>query len=151
VTTRERTLEINIPKGIRAGQHLRLAGLGGPGIGEGPPGDLYLEIDFNPDARFRVDGRDVYLDLPLAPWEAALGAAVTAPTPDGAVQLTIPPGSQAGRRLRLKGKGIPGEPPGDMYAVLTIALPPANTDAAKEAYRAMASAFAFDPRAHLSR
>ena len=148
VSLAERTLEINIPRGIRAGQHLRLAGQGGPGLGDGPPGDLYLEIDFAPDARFRVDGRDVYIDLPLAPWEAALGAAVTLPTPEGSVQLTVPPESQAGRNLRLRGKGIPGNPPGDLYAVVTIALPPARTDAAKDAYRAMASALAFDPRAH---
>jgi curved DNA-binding protein len=147
VTTRERTLEINIPKGIRSGQHLRLAGQGGPGLGEGSPGDLYLEIAFAPNSRFRVDGRDVYVDLPLAPWEAALGATATLPTPDGSVQLTVPAGSQAGRQLRLKGKGIPGDPAGDLYAVVTIALPPARTEAEKDAYRAMASAFAFDPRA----
>ena len=147
VTTRERTLEINIPKGIRAGQHLRLAGQGGPGLGEGPPGDLYLEIAFAPDPRFRVEERDVYVDLPLAPWEAALGAKVMLPTPDGSVELSIPPESQAGRQLRLRGKGIPGEPPGDLYAVLTIVLPPAHTDAAKAAYRAMAEALKFDPRA----
>ena len=149
VSLRERTLEINIPKGIREGQHLRLAGQGGSGVGEGQSGDLYLEIAFAPDARFRVDGRDVYLDLPLAPWEAALGATVSLPTPDGAVQLSVPPGSQAGRQLRLKGKGLPGDPPGDLYAIVTIALPPARTEAAKDAYRAMARAFAFDPRAHL--
>ena len=147
VSLTERTLEITIPRGIREGQHLRLGGQGGPGLGEGPPGDLYLEIAFAPDARFRVDGRDVYVDLPLAPWEAALGATVTLPTPDGSVQLSVPPGSQAGRQLRLKGKGIPGDPSGDLYAVVTIALPPARTDAQKEAYRAMAGAFAFNPRA----
>ena len=148
VSLTERTLEITIPKGIREGQHLRLAGQGGAGLGEGPSGDLYLEIAFAPNDRFRIDGRDVYLDLPLAPWEAALGAAVTLPTPDGSVQLAVPPGSQAGRQLRLRGKGIPGDPPGDLHAVVTIALPPARTDAQKEAYRAMAGAFAFNPRAH---
>ena len=147
VSTQERTLEINIPKGLRAGQHLRLAGQGGPGLGEGPPGDLYLEIDFAPHRRFRVEDRDVYVDLPLAPWEAALGAKVTLPTPDGSVELSVPAESQAGRQLRLRGKGIPGDPAGDLYAVVTIALPPARTDAAKAAYRAMADAFAFDPRA----
>jgi curved DNA-binding protein len=107
VTTQERKLDVNIPKGIRAGQHLRLAGQGGPGIGGGAAGDLYLEIAFNPHPQFRTDGRDVYLDLLLAPWEAALGASVTAPTPAGPVQLTIPPNSAAGRQLRLKGRGIP--------------------------------------------
>lgn len=149
VAMQERKLDVSIPKGVRAGQHLRLAGQGGPGLGGGPAGDLYLEIAFNPDARFRADGRDVYLDLPLAPWEAALGASVTAPTPAGPVQLTIPPGSAAGRQLRLKGRGIPGTPPGDLYVVPTIALPPADSDGAREAYRAMAKAFDFNPRTQL--
>ena len=149
VTMQQRTLDVNIPKGVRAGQHLRLAGQGGPGMGEGAAGDLYLEIAFKPDPRFRADGRDVYLDLPLAPWEAALGAVVAAPTPEGPVQLTIPPGSVAGRRLRLKGRGIPGSPPGDLYVVLAIALPPADSESAKEAWRTLAQAFDFNPRVHL--
>ena len=147
VTVGERQLDVNIPKGIRAGQHLRLAGQGTPGFGGGPAGDLFLEIAFNPHPRFRVDGRDVYVDLPLSPWEAALGGTVAAPTPEGEVQLTVPPGSAAGRKLRLKGRGIPGQPPGDLYAVLTIALPAADTPRAKDAYAAMAQAFAnFNPR-----
>lgn len=149
VTLQERTLDVSIPKGIRAGQHLRLAGQGGPGLGDGPAGDLYLEVNFNTDPLFRVDGRDVYLDLPLAPWEAALGASVMAPTPEGPVQLTIPANSAAGRRLRLKGRGIPGSPPGDLFAILKIALPPADSEAAREAYRMMAKGFAFNPREHL--
>ena len=146
---RERTLDVNIPKGIREGQHLRLAGQGGPGLGAGPAGDLFLEIAFNPNKRFRVDGRDVYVDLPLAPWEAALGASVSAGTPDGDVELTIPPGSAAGRKLRLKGKGIPGNPAGDLYVVLAIALPPTDGAKAKAAYEAFAAAFEFNPRAPL--
>jgi curved DNA-binding protein len=149
----ERRLDVNIPKGIREGQHLRLAGQGGPGLGEGPAGDLFLEIAFNPHSIYRVDGRDVYFDLAVAPWEAALGASLSAPTPEGSVELTIPPGSAAGRKLRLKGRGIPGSapgnPPGDLYAVLTIALPSAKSDKAKSAYRAFAEAFDFNPRAHL--
>ncbi|MEO6745840.1 MAG: DnaJ C-terminal domain-containing protein [Caldimonas sp.] len=147
VVLEERHLDVNIPKGIRAGQHLRLAGQGGPGLGGAPAGDLFLEIEFSPHLRYRVDGRDVYLDLPLAPWEAALGATVDVPTPEGEVQLTVPPGSAAGRKLRLKGKGIPSQPPGDLYAVLSIALPAADTPHAREAYAAMAKAFeAFHPR-----
>jgi len=149
----ERRLDVNIPKGIREGQHLRLAGQGGPGLGEGPPGDLFLEIAFNPHSIYRVDGRDVYFDLAVAPWEAALGASVSVPTPEGPVQLTLPPGSVAGKKMRLKGRGIPagapGSPPGDLYAVLAIALPAADSDAAKSAYRAFAEAFDFNPRAHL--
>lgn len=146
---RERTLEINIPKGIREGQQLRLAGQGGPGPGSGPAGDLFLEIAFNPHPRFRVDGRDVFVDLPLAPWEAVLGASISAATPDGDVELTIPPGSAAGRKLRLRGKGIPGSPAGDLYVVLAIALPPGEGAKAKAAYEAFASAFDFNPRAPL--
>ncbi|MBI3093419.1 MAG: DnaJ domain-containing protein [Rhodocyclales bacterium] len=146
VTLQERKLDVSIPKGICAGQHLRLAGQGAPGIGGGAAGDLYLEIVFKPDPKFRADSRDVYANLPLAPWEAALGAAVMAPTPEGPVRLTIPPGSVAGRQLRLKGRGIPGMPPGDLYVVLGIALPPADSEAAREAYRAMAKAFDFNPR-----
>ena len=148
---RERTLEITIPKGIRAGQQLRLAGQGGPGLGNGVAGDLFLEIAFNPHPRFRVDGRDVEVDLPLAPWEAALGASVSAATPDGDVELTIPPGSVAGRKLRLKGKGIPGtgagNAAGDLYVVLAISLPPAEGAKARAAYEAFAAAFDFNPRA----
>ena len=150
VTLQERQIEVNIPKGIREGQHLRLAGQGGPGRGEGKAGDLYLEIAFLPHRLFRVDDRDVYLDMPVAPWEAALGATVTVPTPDGSVQLNVPAGSSAGRKLRLRGKGLPSNPPGDMYAVLAIMVPAADTDAARDAYRAMAQAFAgFNPRRSL--
>lgn len=149
----ERTLDVNIPKGIREGQHLRLAGQGGPGIGDAPAGDLFLEIMFEPHRLYRVDGRDVYLDLPLAPWEAALGASVEAPTPEGTVQLTIPPDSQAGRKLRLKGRGIPASGPtstaGDLYAVLRVVLPKADTPKAKAAYQALADAVDFDPRKNL--
>lgn len=145
-----RQLEVNIPRGIRDGQHLRLKGMGGPGHGGGAPGDLYLEVHFAPHRLFRVAGRDVYLDLPVAPWEAALGASVQVPTPDGSVQLTIPPGSPNGRDLRLRGKGLPGSPPGDFHAVLSIALPPAGSDTAQAAYRAFAANFAdFRPRAAL--
>jgi len=147
VQMQERTLDVHIPKGIRPGQHLRLAGQGNAGIGGGKPGDLYLEIAFNPHSRFRVDGADVYVDLPLAPWEAALGASVDVPTPDGTVQLTVPKGSSAGRKLRLKGRGLPGKNPGDLYAVLAIVVPKAETDAARTAYESLAKAFPnFQPR-----
>lgn len=150
VTIQDRQLDVNIPKGLRNGQHLRLAGQGGAGSGEGAAGDLYLEIELSPHPHFRVEGRDVYLDLPVAPWEAALGANVTVSTPDGEVQLTVPSGSSPGRKLRLKGKGLPSVPPGDLYAVLSIALPPADTALAQEAYRAMGKTFAaFDPRRSL--
>lgn len=146
VVNRDRTLSIKIPKGIRAGQTLRLSGQGSAGIGEGKPGDLYLEVAFRPHPRYRLDGRDVYVDLPLAPWEAALGANVSVATPEGMVELTIPPNSASGRKLRLKGKGIPDKQVGDLYVLLTIVLPPANDDQAKEAYRVLQQAFDFNPR-----
>jgi curved DNA-binding protein len=145
-----RQLEVNIPKGVRVGQHLRLAGQGAAGHGSAPAGDLYLEIQFLPHPVFRPDGADIGFDLPVAPWEAALGATITAPTPDGSVQLSVPPGSAQGRKLRLKGKGLPGKTPGDLYAVLTIALPPSASEPEKEAYSALARAFAsYNPRAEL--
>lgn len=150
VTAREHKIDFVIPKGVRAGQHIRLAKQGGPGMGQGDPGDLYLEIEFRPHPHYRVDQRDVYLDLPVAPWEAALGAQVEVATPSGVVELTIPAGSAAGRRLRLKGRGIPGSTPGDFYFVLQIALPPADTDKARALYGEMAQHFsAFKPRAKL--
>ncbi|MDC8773404.1 DnaJ C-terminal domain-containing protein [Roseateles albus] len=143
-------IQIRIPKGIQAGQHLRLAGQGHAGAGDAPPGDLYLEIAFLPDARFRVEGGDVFMDLPLAPWEAALGATVTVQTPDGELALTVPPASKSGRKLRLKGRGLPAfnaGAAGDLYAVLQVQLPPADTQAAEDAYRSMAAQFsAFNPR-----
>lgn len=149
VTTQERILNVRIPKGIREGQHIRLAGQGGPGFGEGKAGDLYLQVAFRPHPHFRAEGRDLYVELPLGPWEAALGATVRAPTPGGVVELKIPPNSAAGRKLRLSGRGLPGDPPGDFYAVLQIALPPADTEAARDAYRNMAEKLAFNPRATL--
>ena len=101
---------------------------------------------------FAVHGADVSVELPVTPWEAALGAAVRVPTPDGEIELTVPSGSKAGRRLRLRGKGLPGDPPGDFYAVLAIALPPPDGGAVDDAYRALArSAAGFDPRADLKR
>jgi len=147
VTLQARTLNVSIPKGVRAGQHLRLSGQGGTGGAGAPAGDLYLEIAFRDDPRFHADGRDVWIDLPVAPWEAALGAQITVPTPDGAVEMTVPRNSAGGRRLRLKGKGIPGTPAGDLYVVLNVALPPADSETATAAYEAMRQAFNFDPRA----
>ncbi len=146
-TLQAHQLEVGIPKGVRAGQHLRLAGQGAPGHGGAPAGDLYLEIHILPHPVFRLDGGDIHFDLHVAPWEAALGAVVTVPTPDGALQLSIPPGSPPGRKLRMKGRGLPGTPPGDLYAVLSIVLPEATSEPQQQAYRAFAQAFAaFDPR-----
>ena len=150
VQMQERTLEFVIPKGIRAGQHIRLAAQGESGVGQGSSGDLYLEVEVLPHPLFRTDGHDVYMDLPLAPWEAALGADVEAPTPTGRVEVHIPAGSSAGRKLRLKGRGLPGKTPGDFYFVLQIVVPSADTAATKIAYGDLAAAFnTFNPRAPL--
>ncbi|MBK6862705.1 MAG: DnaJ domain-containing protein [Ideonella sp.] len=147
VVLRERQLSVKIPKGIRAGQQIRLTGQGTPGFGGAAAGDLYLEVQFEPHRRYRVDGRDIFLTLRVAPWEAALGAAVPVRTPEGAVELNVPAGSQGGRKLRLRGRGIPGNPPGDLYAVLEIVLPAATGDKARALYTQMATELAFDPRA----
>jgi curved DNA-binding protein len=147
VVTRPRTLKVRIPKGIRRGQQIRLAGQGGAGYGGGDAGDLYLEVDFNPRSHYRVEGADVYLDLPLAPWEAALGAMVKVPTPAGAVDLKVPAGSQPGKKLRLKGRGIPAREAGDLYVVLQIALPKAENESQRRIYEEMKREFSFNPRA----
>ena len=147
--TRGRVLNVRIPAGIRQGQRIRLAGQGAPGPGAGPAGDLYLEIEFRPHPFYRVDGRDLYLELPVAPWEAALGAIAKVPTPAGTVDLKIPAGSGSGSKLRLKGRGIPGKTPGDLYVDLKIALPAADNAAAQALYRRMQQELDFNPRAHL--
>jgi curved DNA-binding protein len=147
--TRERMLNVRIPAGIRQGQRIRLAGQGASGPGAGPAGDLYLEIEFRPHPFYRVAGRDLYLELPVAPWEAALGATAKVPTPAGTVDLKIPAGSDSGRKLRLKGRGIPGQPPGDLFVELKVALPAADNAAAQALYRKMQQELDFNPRAHL--
>ena len=144
---KQRKLNVKIPKGVTEGQQIRLAGQGEPGMGQGKPGDLYLEITFNPHRLYSVEGKTVYLDLPLAPWEAALGAKVQVPTPEGAVNMTVPANSKSGSKLRLKGRGIPAKGPGDLYVVLKTVAPPADSEAEKEAYRQFSQAFEFDPRA----
>lgn len=141
-----RTLNVKIPQGVREGQIIRLAGQGAPGLGGGPPGDLMLEVHFRPHARFTVEGRDLYLTLPVAPWEAALGAVVAVELPQSTVKVRIPAGAQSGTQLRVRGKGIPGEPPGDVLLNLRVVLPPADTPRARELYETMARDLAFDPR-----
>lgn len=143
---RERTLNVSIPKGVTEGQQIRLSGQGEPGVGQGKAGDLYLEIHFNPDGRYHIEGKTVYVDVPVAPWEAALGATIRVPVPGGGIDLKIPPNSRNGGKLRLKGRGIPAREPGDLFVVLQVVQPPANTEAEKEAYRKFAETFRFDPR-----
>ena len=149
VVTRTRTLNVKIPKGVTEGQRIRLPGQGAPGIGGGPKGDLYLEVAFEPHPFFKPEGRDIYLDLPITPWEAALGAKVTVPTLGGKVGLKIPAGSQTDKKMRIKGKGLPGRPPGDEYVVLKIMTPEARTQADRELYEKMAKQMPMNPRAHL--
>jgi curved DNA-binding protein len=146
---KDRTLNVRIPKGVRQGQHIRLAKQGSPGIGQGEAGDLYLEIEFKPHPFYKVEGKDVYLDLPVTPWEAALGASIKVPTPTGPVDMKIPANTAAGRKLRLKGRGIPSTQPGDLYVILQISLPKADTDSARQAYEALKKATEFNPRTHL--
>lgn len=149
VRTREHSLKVQIPKGIKQGQRIRLAKQGALGMGGGPPGDLYLEIEFKRHRLFHGDGRDIYLDLPVAPWEAALGATIAVPTLGGTVDMKIPKGSMAGSKFRLKGRGLPGTPPGDQYLVLRIVTPAAKTQKAEALYRKMAQDLAFNPRANM--
>jgi curved DNA-binding protein len=151
VVTRNRSLNVKIPKGVRPGQRIRLAGQGGPGPGGGKSGDLYLEIEFNTGGQYRVENADVYMTLPVAPWEAALGATITVPIPSGSVDLKIPAGSGQGSRLRMKRKGLPAKEPGDFYVELKVVLPPADSEEAKAFYRKMESELAFDPRADTRR
>ncbi|PWF41883.1 DnaJ C-terminal domain-containing protein [Massilia glaciei] len=151
VLNRERTLHVNIPKGVVSGQQLRLAGQGHPGHGNGPAGDLFLEVQFNPDPRYRVEGKQVFETVPVTPWEAALGARIDVPTPSGQVEVRVPADSQTGRKLRLKGRGVPGDPPGDLILILEVVLPPAASDKARDLYQAMAREMAFNPRQQLGR
>ncbi len=146
----DRTVEFVIPKGIRAGQHIRLAAQGGPAMGRGSPGDLYLEVEMLPHPLYRTDGFDVLMDLPIAPWEAALGAEVVAPTPKGQVEIKIPAGSVTNRKLRVKGRGLPGKTSGDFYFVLKITQPEAQSEDDKKAYADLQTAFrTFNPRAQV--
>ncbi len=143
----EKVLEVKIPAGILPGQVIRLGGQGHPGAGHGKPGDLLLEIGIRPDPRFRLDEHDILSTLVIAPWEAALGATVDVPTLGGTVQLRVPPGSQSGRKLRLKGRGMPGKNPGDHLVTLEIHTPAADSDEARAAYSAFRDAFTeYQPR-----
>lgn len=146
VAMRDRVLQVKIPKGITEGKIIRLKGQGGPGMGGEQAGDLYLEVQFAADDLYRAEGRDLFLTLPVAPWEAALGASVKAPTPDGSIMLRIPSNSAEGRELRAKGKGLPGTEPGDLIVKLKIVWPKAESDKARAVYEQMARDMPFDPR-----
>jgi curved DNA-binding protein len=143
-----RSFTARIPRGATDGQRLRLRGKGGPGMNGGPPGDLYLQIHLEPHPLFRVIGHDLDLDVPLAPWEAVLGAQVEIPTLEGRVTMKVPPGSKAGQKLRLAGKGLPkpGSGAGDLYAVLGIDVPVTLTEPEKKLFEELRKVSRFDPR-----
>lgn len=150
VITRPHTLEVNIPKGVTEGQRIRLAGQGAEGIGNGKNGDLFLEIVFHKHAHFTPNKRDIMLTLPISPWEAALGATIPVPTLGGKVELTIPAGSQTGKKLRLKGRGLStAKQIGNQYVTLAIMVPKAETETDTELFRSMKKQMSFNPRSNL--
>ncbi len=140
------TLRVKIPAGVKSGQQIRLAGQGAPGRNGGSKGDLYLTIHVDKHPIFDVKDKDVYVTLPITPWEAALGATIQVPTLAGNVELKIPAGSQGGQTMRLKKRGFPGPVPGDQYVILKIIIPQPTSDAAKDIYKNMAAAMPFNPR-----
>ena len=145
-----RSFRARIPKGATDGQRLRLRGKGGKGTGGAPDGDLYLNIALHPHALYRVSGHDLYLDLPLTPWEAALGAVVEVPTPSGSVHLKVPPGTHAGQKLRLARRGLPKprEGEGDLYAIVQIVVPTVLSERERALFRELADGSSFNPRGH---
>ena len=149
VQRRTKTLKVKVPAGVRDGQHIRLKGQGSQGMGGGPNGDLYLDIRIAPHPHFRLEGADLYLTLPITPWEAALGTSIQVPTMSGKVTLKIPAGAKEGQKLRLRGKGMPGKQAGDQYVVLQIAMPPEQTERSRELFRELAGEVPFNPREHL--
>ncbi len=149
ITQSLRNLTVRIPAGIQDGQQIRLAGQGAPGVGGAPAGDLYLEVRIRPHPHFQLEGKDVHLHLPVSPWEAALGEKLQVPTLGGSVALTLPSGVRSGQRLRLKGRGLPGNPPGDQYVIVQIQAPRPENEEQAELYRTMARQMPFNPRKHL--
>ncbi|MDX1757832.1 MAG: DnaJ C-terminal domain-containing protein [Marinobacter sp.] len=147
---RTKTLKVKIPPGMREGQHIRLKGQGSPGFNGGEPGDLFIEVELAPHPLFTVEGRDIVVTVPVTPWEAALGASVTVPTVGGKVNLKLPKGATTGRKLRLKGKGMPGKHPGDQIVVLQVVMPERHSDQAEALYQQLAELEGgFNPRSKL--
>ncbi|HEX6992649.1 MAG TPA: DnaJ C-terminal domain-containing protein [Gammaproteobacteria bacterium] len=146
---RSRTLNVRIPPGVTDGRRIRLPAQGGAAAAGGERGDLYAIVRLAPHPFFKPDGRDIHLDLPVLPWEAALGASVPVPTLGGTVELKIPRGSKTGQKLRLRGRGLPGSPPGDQLVTLQVVAPAAETPEIESLYRRLADAVRTNPRAHL--
>jgi len=150
VMSRQKTLKVKIPAGMKEGQHIRLKGQGAPGMGGAENGDLFIEVEYAPHPMFTIEGRDILVTVPIAPWEAALGASVTVPTVGAKVNVKVPKGSSSGRKLRLKGKGLPGKHPGDQLVVLQIVMPERHSEEAEELYKKLAEAEkSFNPRSKL--
>ena len=149
VLNKQRTLKVKIPKGVKQGQTIRLSKQGNPGFGGGERGDLLLEVAFKPHRLYTIDGKDIYLNLPVSPWEATLGAKVVVPTPTGNIDMKVPHDSQQGRKLRLKGRGLPGKDAGDFYVILQVALPPSSDPKVKEFNEKMRDEIDFNPRSYL--
>lgn len=147
--SKTQTLKVKIPAGVKPGQQIRLTGQGAPGFNNGPRGDLYLTVEIMKHHLFDVSDNDIYLTLPITPWEAALGATVVVPTLSGKIDLKIPAGSQGGQKLRIKNRGLPGTTPGNQYVLLKISTPPAHSEEAKDLYKKMAEVMPFNPREHL--
>jgi curved DNA-binding protein len=143
-----RSFEVNIPPGVTDGQRIRLSGQGGHGRGDAGAGDLYLVVRLAPHPRYRIAGRDIFVDLPLTPWEAALGATVSVETPGGEGKVRVPPGSSTGRRLRLRGQGMPNPAgtPGDLYAEVKTMVPPRLAERERDLFEELAKVSTFDPR-----
>ena len=150
VVNTQRTLNVKIPKGIKEGQSIRLNKQGNPGFGGGEAGDLLIEVSFNPHRLYSIQDKNISLNVPVAPWEATLGASIKVPTPDGKkVDMKIPPDSQQGRKLRLKGKGLPAKNPGDFYVILQVVLPPSSDKKVKQYNEKMRDEIEFNPRSLL--
>jgi curved DNA-binding protein len=145
VVVKPRSLRVTIPAGVTNGQRIRLAGQGGAGFGGGPAGDLYLEIALRKHPRYEVDGRNVTVTVPVAPWEAALGETISVPTLGGPVEMKLPAAASSGQKLRLRGRGLPGNPAGDEFVVLRVVMPP-DSPRARELFEQMKNELAFDPR-----
>jgi curved DNA-binding protein len=145
-SNKTQTLKVKIPAGVKSGQQIRIAGQGAPGINNGLRGDLYITIELSKHPLFDVKENDLYLTLPITPWEAALGATIVVPTMSGKIDLKIPANSQSGQKLRIKNRGLPGTTPGNQYILLKIVTPTAHSEAAKELYKKMAEVMPFNPR-----
>lgn len=148
-TDKPQTLNVKIPAGVKSGQQIRLSGQGAPGLNNGPRGDLYLTVEIMKHTLFDLKDSDIYLTLPITPWEAALGATIVIPTLAGKIDLKIPAGSQGGQKLRIKNRGLPGTTPGNQYVLLKMITPPAHTEEAQQLYKKMASTMPFNPREHM--